>query len=432
MLWVTVLLLVALTAWQARFVLLPFMIGTVVAYALAPVVDRIASVIPARTRRADVWRRGVVVLVIYIAFFGSIAGVVILLAPLAAQQIQQFIDELPEIADEAREQIVIWIEEYRRRVPIDIQTRVETYAEDAAVAAANIIATGARQAVGAVTGTVSFILGMLIVPFFMFYAMRDRHYLAGSIKRAAPPELQPDVENVSRMADFMLGRYIRAQLLLGVLVGTAVGIGLTLMGVQLSLALALWAGLTELIPIVGPWIGAIPALIIVAATQPDLFLWVALLYLGIQAAENYLLIPRIQKQAVDVHPAMVLLLLATAGTLWGILGMLVIIPIAAIGREIFWYIEHRLRGESPDEALGHSYFRRRFSSTITVPPGSATAEEDGPEESTAENTAEGPEDGTDPEDRTAPGGGRQEPPEENADAVTEQRSRDGLTERRPN
>lgn len=358
-LWILMVAIVVLVVWQARFALFPFVIGAVLAYAATPIVDQLARIVPVSTHRGDVWRRGFVVLFLYAVFFGGIAAAGFALVPLAVQQTEQFINNLPEMVEEARLQIVSWIDEYQRRVPLDVQTRVETFAEGASDSLANSIASAAQGMIGAITGTLAIIFGIVIVPFFMFYAMRDRHFVANNVLNAFPPALREDALNVGRMADFMLGRYIRAQLLLAVMVGTAVGIGLTLMGVQMSLALALWAGLTELIPIIGPWLGAIPALIIVAATQPEIILWVALLYLGIQAAENYLLVPRLQSHAVDIHPAMVLVLLAIAGAIWGILGMLVVIPIAAIMREFFWYADSRLSGHTPSEAFSFSHLGQR-------------------------------------------------------------------------
>jgi predicted PurR-regulated permease PerM len=189
---------------------------------------------------------------------------------------------------------------------------------------------------------------------------------------AVPPAGQPDVENVLRISDAMMGRYIRGQLLLGLVVGLAVGISLTLMGVQLSLALGVWAGLTELIPILGPWLGAIPGLIIVLATAPHLFVWVALVYIVVQQLENNLLVPRIQGHAVDIHPAMIILLLAVGGTAFGFLGLLATVPITAILRELFWYVDRRLRGVPPDEAFAASLIGRQLRRTPQPEPVPAT------------------------------------------------------------
>jgi predicted PurR-regulated permease PerM len=213
-----------------------------------------------------------------------------------------------------------------------------------------------RRSFNVLTGTISVIFGFVIVPFWMFYAMRDRHFVRRNLLSAAPPIVRADVDNMLHIADRLLGRYIRAQLLLGLIVGTAVAIGLTLLDVQLSLALGVLAGITELIPFIGPWLGAIPALVIVAATgDAELFLWVALLYLAVQQVENVLLVPRIQGEAVDVHPGMIILLLIVGGAAFGFLGLIFIVPLAAILRELFWYVDRRLRGETPEDAMAASH-----------------------------------------------------------------------------
>jgi len=391
------LTVVAFLAWTARGALLPFAFGGVLAYALTPVVDLLASVIPARTHRADVLRRGAVVFALYVAVAAALVGAGALLVPLAVDQTVHFVDELPQLVRSAREETDTWLRAYRDRVPAGVQERVDIIVKDGSSAAAATIASWMRGSVSFVTQTITVLVTFIVVPFWMFWALRDRHFVARNFMNAVPQTLRPDVENILTIADRLVGRYIRGQLLLGLVVGLAVGLGLSLLGVQLSLALGVWAGITELIPIVGPWIGAVPGLLIVLATDPELFVWVALLYLAVQQLENNLLVPRIQGQAVDIHPAMVILLLVVGGAAFGFLGLLVIVPLTAILREIFWYIDRRLRGEVPRDAFTLSLVgrqrrvaeeRRRASArraaqsatgvaepTVTVPaPGPAAGE----------------------------------------------------------
>ena len=139
--------------------------------------------------------------------------------------------------------------------------------------------------------------------------------------------------------------------------------------------------MTELIPILGPWIGALPALLLVAASgDPEKILWVALLFVLVQQLENNLLVPRIQSQAVDLHPAVIILLLVAAGSVFGFIGLLVVVPLTALLREIFWYADSRLRGLEPSEALGESHAARRFR---------LAAAEEPPDEPPDDESAEG-------------------------------------------
>ena len=136
----------------------------------------------------------------------------------------------------------------------------------------------------------------------------------------------------------------------------------------MSLALGVIAGITELIPFIGPIIGAIPALIIVAATAPEYFIWVVMIYFLIQQIENSLLVPRIQGKALSIHPAVILLLLAIGGTTFGIIGLIAIVPLAAVLREIFWYLDRRLSGQSPSRALRNTRNGQKIQDKINPQP----------------------------------------------------------------
>lgn len=346
---------VAWVAWHARLALLPFAVGAVIAYALSPVVDRAASVIPARTRTHDVLRRGLIVLLIYAAGIGALGGVGVAIVPTAIDQAAAFFDDLPAIVDDARIQLTDWAERYRASVPDDLRDEIDAAVEDLSARSAEIAADMLTGTMSSLTSAIALISGFLIVPFWLFYALRDRHFIERNFMRAVPDGFAEDVSRVGRIADVLLGRYIRAQLLLGVVVGAAVGISMTLLGVEFSIGLGLWAGITELIPVLGPWLGGVPGVIIVLATEPDLLLPVVLVYFVVQQLENNLLVPRIQGNAVDIHPAMVIMLIVVFGAVWGLIGMIVAVPATAIIRELFWYADRRLRGETPAAAFAASH-----------------------------------------------------------------------------
>ena len=371
------LLVAAYVVWQARFALLPFALGGIAVYMLTPLVDRLAAVVPVRSHRGDVVRRGVAVLVLY-AFVGLVIfGFGVALVPVAADQIARFVDELPDLLDAARRELNELLREYHDRVPAAAQERIGGYAQEWTDSLASGIAATARGSLAWLTGTLGLLIGLLAIPFWMFYVLRDRHFAAENFRRSIPAPAQADVSNVLVMVDQILGRYIRAQILLGAVVGIAVGAGLTLMGVELSLALGLFAGVTALIPIVGPWLGAVPAVVIVAATEPDLLPWVVLLYVGVQQLENNLLVPRVHGHALDLHPAMIILLLVVAVSVFGFMGLIVIVPLAAILRELFWYADHRFAGATPEEALGRTGIGRRLRPRgAPEPPGPDEAEAD--------------------------------------------------------
>lgn len=374
-LWFGTLGVILYLAWQALGALLPFIVGAILAYILTPVVDRLAGLLPGTSHRADLARRTVVILVLYAVIGGSLFGTGLLIVPVASDQVEEFIDTLPDLVDEARAEISDWMEAYHERVPDEAEARIDEYAADVSSALAGEVADAASASIDVVTSTLTVLFGFLIVPFWVFYALRDRHNANRNFLAAVPTPLRRDVEHVQTIADQLLGRYIRAQLFLGLVVGTAVGIGLTLMDVQLSIGLGVFAGITEMIPIIGPWLGAAPAIVIVMATEPDLLLPVALFYLVVQQVENNLLVPRVQGDATDLHPAVILLLLAIAGAVFGFWGLVVVVPATAILRELFWYVDRRLAGMPPDEAMAQTHvletnpgLRRRYLRQLPPTP----------------------------------------------------------------
>ena len=351
-LWVGTLLILAYLAWSARQALFPFAVGAIIAYALTPVVDSISRLIPwGSGNDGDVYRRGLAVAFVYLVFGGILVGLGLWLIPIAVDELSQFIDNLPDLWRDAKERVDEWLVEYRERTPEDVQARVDEWAEQAGPVLADQVAAQSERWLSLLTGTISVVFGFLVVPFWMFYALRDRRAAARNFDRAVPEEARDDVGNVLAMTDRLLGRYLRGQLFLGVIVGLAVGIGLTLLDIELAIALGVFAGITELIPIIGPWLGGVPAVVIVAATDPGKLPWVAALYIVVQQLENNLLVPRVQGHAVELHPAIVILLLVVGGATFGFIGLLVVVPLSAMLREIFWYADHRLRGRSPAEAL---------------------------------------------------------------------------------
>ena len=361
-LWILTIGLILWVSYQARLALIPFFIGTLLAYIVSPLVDRVSRILPAKTRRGDVWRRGISVLVVYaVALIGLIAAIWAI-APSVAEQTQLLVDDLPTILEGARQQLNLWSNNVRELLPATYRMRFDDYLailiSSFSDGASRTIEDYILVASNAITKTIGIVIGFLVVPFWMFYAIRDRHFAETSIKQASPPEVRDDLINLARIGDSILGRYLRGQLLLGLVVGVAVGLAMKLLGVQWALWLGVWAGVTELIPVAGPWLGAIAGLIVVAATNPDLFIWVVVIYLTVQLTENIFLAPRIQGHAVRIHPGLILLLLVVAGSLWGAVGVIVIVPIAALLKELFWYLDRRLRGTSAAGALDNTYYSR--------------------------------------------------------------------------
>lgn len=335
--------------WNARPALVPFIIGLVLAYLLLPIVNRLDRKMPRWLAILTVYAGGFVLITISISY----------IAPLIADQIEQLINSTPAIINRVRETANGLYQQYRRSVPPSIQGPIEQGAQSALETAQANLATYA-QGVGTfllaqvlqVVNTVTFLIGFVIIPFWLFYILSDANEGRAFIDGLLHPRIRPDFWHVWGMTDQVLSSYIRGQLTLGVAVGAMVAAGLLLLrlfGIQVPyiLLLSIIAGLTEMIPIVGPIIGAIPGIALGFLVDTPTGLAVTAIYVVVQQFENNVLVPRIIGESIGIHPAVLTVLLIAMGQVFGLLGVILAAPVAAIGRDLFIYTYRRLEGFGP-------------------------------------------------------------------------------------
>jgi predicted PurR-regulated permease PerM len=124
-------------------------------------------------------------------------------------------------------------------------------------------------------------------------------------------------------------------------VGSLVTIGLLILGVPFAFILGIVAGISDLIPFIGPWIGGAVGVLVTLATAPHLLIWVIPLYVGVQLLENMVLVPRIQGHNLNLHPAVVLVVIAIASQIWGIWGLILGPPVAALIKGLCVYFSQQ-------------------------------------------------------------------------------------------
>jgi predicted PurR-regulated permease PerM len=242
---------------------------------------------------------------------------------------------------------------YTENIPADWQLTIETNLKNLIDDALNALQTGPVATITTVSGTMSFFLGLVVIPFWLFYVLQDESRVTKGVLQALHPELRPDVQRLATLIANVLSAYVRGQLILCLFVGVLATLALSIIGVPFAPVLGLIAGIFEVLPNIGPFLGAIPAILIAVATDPISAIWVALAFFAIQMIENLILVPRISGQSVKLHPALVMLVLVVGGQLAGLWGMLIAVPVTAIIRDVFLYLYLRLLDDrlSPDEAM---------------------------------------------------------------------------------
>ena len=349
-------IVVVLLMYQLRSALLPFIIGGALVYILDPFVTWLERRIPWMSDRPEL-KRVVFIAVIFIA--AAILAILAIIAGITAiiNQVQAFIEDLPQLIEAAR----VASESISTRFAIDIPPEFSSLVEDAAQNIGNlVIAAGKRVAAGTlsvISQTVSLLLGLAMVPLILFYILKDKGKIIEGMLNTLTPEPRKHTENILSILDDVFGSYIRGQLLLGLVVGLVVFVGLFVLSLLFAPnmtaytpVLGIVAGITELIPVIGPWLGAIPGIIVTLAFAPNMIIPVILLYILVQLLENSLLVPRIQSDSLNLHPLMIIAALIVGSEVAGLWGIILGPPLAAAARSVLLYFLSVWRAEDALEA----------------------------------------------------------------------------------
>jgi predicted PurR-regulated permease PerM len=342
-LWVALGLLVGGMIWASRNVLLPYILGIVLAYLLLPLVNWLDGKMPARLHT---WRvaRLLSILLTYALLIALVAGIFAFFVPLIAEQIGALIERWPELASQVQDWGTRGWGWYTENIPADWRQTIETNLKDLLDDVITAVQNGLVATVRTVFGTISFIIGMVAIPFWLFYILHDESQVKTGVMGALPHQFRADVWCMASLIDDVLSAYIRGQLLLCLFVGGMATV---------ARVLGLVAGILEALPYIGPILGAIPAVLVALLWNPATAIWVAVAFLAIQQVENLFLVPRISGKSVKLHPALVMVVLVVGNELAGFWGMLVAVPVAAVIRDVFKYLYLRLLDEPlpPETAM---------------------------------------------------------------------------------
>ena len=320
----------------ARGALFPFIIGVVLAELLYPVVVFLEERLPGHDRMPGATRI-ISILAIYVAFAAVVAGVFYLTIPPLFAESQELLQTFPELYERARSTVEGWSQDFTERIPVELRTQIE----EAVAAGGNVLAEEARgiveRTVGGVSNAVTIVIGLVVLPFFLFYILKDREEVVGGVYPLLSQRARVHAHNVIVMVNHVIGSYVRAQLLSATIVGVLVFIGLSILGIKFAAILGLLAGLFGLVPIIGPLLGAVPGVLVTLASSPSQAIWVALVYVIVQLLENNLISPRIQSSAVRLNPAIIVAVLVVSSEVAGLWGVIVGVPLAAAARDVFVY-----------------------------------------------------------------------------------------------
>ncbi|MBI5134947.1 AI-2E family transporter [Candidatus Uhrbacteria bacterium] len=309
--------------WSIRDILLLLFIALILASALYGWVQWLHQ------RRIP---KAAAVLLIYVGLFLLLSGIVALLIPPLVDQIGSIASHLPEAIDRLSSGFES-VKQYSAQAGVNEE--IKQWLEQLS----RIFTQNAGGPLSAITGFFGSVVSFVVVLVIAMYLIIEDDAIKRALQSIIPERHSERIGTVVTEIQFSVGMWLRGQLILMLIIGILTYIGLLILGVNNALALALFAGLTELVPTLGPIVGSIPAIILAFTQSPIKALLLIILYVVIQQLENNLIVPQVMRRTAGLNPIVSLIALLIGASIGGITGAIMAIPtvtaLKVIGNHVF-------------------------------------------------------------------------------------------------
>jgi predicted PurR-regulated permease PerM len=324
--WLLIALLAGLALNSLGPVLTPFIVAGVLAYALAPLVDRLH-------RLGRGWLpRFIAVAIVELALIFALVLLVLLVVPTLAKEMPLIREQLPQVFDKLNTTLTPWLRGLGLNVSLDLATlkaQLLTYLNANYEGAIASLFSSLRLG-----GSVALVVAAnaLLIPVALFYLLLDWKQIVAHVLELVPPRTRPGVDSFAAEADQVLGQYLRGQLLVMLTMAVFYSTGLALFGLDLALPIGVFTGLAMFVPYVGFGIGLILAIVagLLQFASVKALIMVAAVYGTGQVVEGFYLTPRLVGERIGLHPLAVIFALLAFGQLFGFVGVLVALPASAL------------------------------------------------------------------------------------------------------
>ncbi|WP_432401096.1 AI-2E family transporter [Wukongibacter sp. M2B1] len=312
-------------------ILMPILWSVVISYLLNPIVNKLTEF-----RLSRLWS----VIIIYIIIAVSILSLSITVIPKMISEIKEFAETLPTYTNEVIEfSNTIYIKyldsmSHLPRELIGIDVAFREYLDNFQIFIIDYI----RKITEKSLNIFSNIIGIVLVPIYTFYFLKDSDFFKRKVLLAVPKRIRSEIVCIFRDVNKLLNNFIRGQFIVAALVGIISIIALLILKVEFALLIGAIAGIGNVIPYFGPIIGAIPAVVIAFLDRPIKAIWVTIAFFLIQQIESAVLQPKIVGDSVGLHPVFVIISLLIGGELFGIAGLIFAVPIAASIKIVLKYL----------------------------------------------------------------------------------------------
>ena len=306
--------------YRLSFLIFLLFVAIVVGTAIRPMVEWLQ-------RRGISRIAGVIIIYFLLAAFAI--GILALVFPLIADQTTQLSQNLPQYYSEIRRALVNSNNRLLQNIASRLPAQLSLFLSANPNAGVDVL-NQVTQTVYYANLVVKWILSILAIFLLAYYWTQESSQVVRTLIRLVPLHRRHETQEFIQLAERKIGGYIRGQGILCLVVGFAAFVFYTLIGLPYTLVLAIFAGIMEMIPVFGPALGAIPALLAALSIDPGKAIWVLVATGLIQMMENLFLVPRIMKNSMGVNPIVILLSLVAFGSVFGFAGALLALPLAAM------------------------------------------------------------------------------------------------------
>ncbi|MGB9886867.1 MAG: AI-2E family transporter [Moorellales bacterium] len=306
--------------YRVRAVLPPFIFALALTYLLHPPVNWLC--------RKGLPRTAAIV-VVYAAVAAGLVLVSTFALPALVRESAAFVEGLPRQLGAAEEFLENLSRRYRRTpLPEGVRLVIDEHLRRGEQVLLNLLRAGTQTLIG----WISQLANLVLAPILAFFFLQDAGGLTRRIRTYVPAAYQEQVLSVLAEIDVVLRNFVFGRLIVGLMVGVLCALGLAVIGVDYALVLGVIAGACDLIPFFGPFLGALPAVVLAGLESLRTLMLTVLLFLVVQQVEAQLLSPLILGESVGLHPVVIIFALLAGGYLYGLWGVLLAVPVAAVLR----------------------------------------------------------------------------------------------------
>ncbi len=324
--WISIAAIAVLALWLLGPVLTPFVVASVLAYALTPLVNRLDTLGRGSLPRV------VAVVLVEVLFILILLSLILLIVPILAKEIPLMREQLPKLADAFNAWLAPWAAQYGFHVALDVDSikafvlkYLNANFEDAFASVLSSLKLGGSVALTLVGNAV-------LIPVALFYLLMDWENFVARMVALVPPRLRAGYDSFTDEADSVLGQYLRGQLLVMLIMAVFYSVGMALFGLDLALPIGIFTGLAMFVPYLGFGIGLLLAVLagLLQFASIKAVVMVAVVFGIGQMLEGFVLTPRLVGERIGLHPLAVIFALLAFGQVFGLVGVLVALPASAV------------------------------------------------------------------------------------------------------